>query len=132
MHSSKAPLPTHNNSQIVLDFVCFYVYTILFILFLQHYSNRTSMLFEDLPALFGPPLPKDGLMVRSKYQRTSAYRDIGHSLNTLFLCEREFWWCPVQLMAAQLQTLLLHCHHFMMPIPLNSLFSSNAMIAILT
>uniref|UniRef100_A0A673MXD1 RING-type E3 ubiquitin transferase n=1 Tax=Sinocyclocheilus rhinocerous TaxID=307959 RepID=A0A673MXD1_9TELE len=27
-----------------------------------HYSNMTSMLFEDLPALFGPPLPKDGLM----------------------------------------------------------------------
>ncbi|KAJ0004405.1 hypothetical protein NQD34_010619 [Periophthalmus magnuspinnatus] len=27
-----------------------------------HYSNSTSMLFEDLPALFGPSLPKDGLM----------------------------------------------------------------------
>ncbi|KAL1274226.1 hypothetical protein QQF64_027040 [Cirrhinus molitorella] len=27
-----------------------------------HHSNMTSMLFEDLPALFGPPLPKDGLM----------------------------------------------------------------------
>uniref|UniRef100_A0A8C2HUQ0 RING-type E3 ubiquitin transferase n=1 Tax=Cyprinus carpio TaxID=7962 RepID=A0A8C2HUQ0_CYPCA len=27
-----------------------------------HYSNMTSMLFEDLPALFGPPLPKDGLV----------------------------------------------------------------------
>lgn len=27
-----------------------------------HYSNMTSMLFEDLPALFGNPLPKDGLM----------------------------------------------------------------------
>uniref|UniRef100_G3QAN2 RING-type E3 ubiquitin transferase n=1 Tax=Gasterosteus aculeatus TaxID=69293 RepID=G3QAN2_GASAC len=27
-----------------------------------HYSNMTSMLFEDLPAFFGPPLPKDGLM----------------------------------------------------------------------
>ncbi|XP_018547107.1 E3 ubiquitin-protein ligase RNF167 [Lates calcarifer] len=27
-----------------------------------HYSNTTSMLFEDLPALFGSPLPKDGLM----------------------------------------------------------------------
>ncbi|KAG7484035.1 hypothetical protein MATL_G00044980 [Megalops atlanticus] len=27
-----------------------------------HYSNRTSMLFEDLPALFGSPLPKDGQM----------------------------------------------------------------------
>ncbi|XP_035521934.1 E3 ubiquitin-protein ligase RNF167 [Morone saxatilis] len=26
-----------------------------------HYSNMTSMLFEDLPALFGDPLPKDGL-----------------------------------------------------------------------
>ncbi|XP_030648861.1 E3 ubiquitin-protein ligase RNF167 [Chanos chanos] len=26
-----------------------------------HYSNMTSMLFEDLPALFGSPLPKDGL-----------------------------------------------------------------------
>ncbi|XP_068572381.1 E3 ubiquitin-protein ligase RNF167 [Cebidichthys violaceus] len=27
-----------------------------------HYSNMTSMLFEDLPAFFGSPLPKDGLM----------------------------------------------------------------------
>ncbi|XP_053297428.1 E3 ubiquitin-protein ligase RNF167 [Pleuronectes platessa] len=27
-----------------------------------HYDNMTSMLFEDLPALFGSPLPKDGLM----------------------------------------------------------------------
>ncbi|KAG7464571.1 hypothetical protein MATL_G00167010 [Megalops atlanticus] len=27
-----------------------------------HYSNRTSMVFEDLPALFGNQLPKDGLM----------------------------------------------------------------------
>ncbi|XP_034462288.1 E3 ubiquitin-protein ligase RNF167 [Hippoglossus hippoglossus] len=27
-----------------------------------HYSNMTSMLFEDLPALFGSPLPKEGLM----------------------------------------------------------------------
>uniref|UniRef100_A0A3P8WRD5 RING-type E3 ubiquitin transferase n=1 Tax=Cynoglossus semilaevis TaxID=244447 RepID=A0A3P8WRD5_CYNSE len=27
-----------------------------------HYSNTTSMLFEDLPALFGNPVPKDGLM----------------------------------------------------------------------
>nr|XP_020454640.1 E3 ubiquitin-protein ligase RNF167-like [Monopterus albus] len=26
-----------------------------------HYSNMTTMLFEDLPALFGSPLPKDGL-----------------------------------------------------------------------
>ncbi|XP_026111028.1 E3 ubiquitin-protein ligase RNF167-like [Carassius auratus] len=26
-----------------------------------HYNNMTSMLFEDLPALFGSPLPKDGL-----------------------------------------------------------------------
>ncbi|KAM6970438.1 E3 ubiquitin-protein ligase RNF167 isoform 1-T2 [Aplochiton taeniatus] len=27
-----------------------------------HYSNMTSMLFEDLPALFGSQLPKDGVM----------------------------------------------------------------------
>lgn len=27
-----------------------------------HYSNTTSMLFEDLPALFGSRLPKEGLM----------------------------------------------------------------------
>lgn len=27
-----------------------------------HYSNTTSMLFEDLPALFGSRLPKDGLI----------------------------------------------------------------------
>ncbi|XP_061091211.1 E3 ubiquitin-protein ligase RNF167 [Conger conger] len=27
-----------------------------------HYSNRTSMVFEDLPALFGNQLPKDGLL----------------------------------------------------------------------
>ncbi|XP_067293775.1 E3 ubiquitin-protein ligase RNF167 [Pseudorasbora parva] len=27
-----------------------------------HYSNMTSMLFEDMPALFGSPLPKEGLM----------------------------------------------------------------------
>lgn len=27
-----------------------------------HFSNRTSALFEDLPALFGSPLPNDGLM----------------------------------------------------------------------
>ncbi|KAM8742487.1 E3 ubiquitin-protein ligase RNF167 [Acanthopagrus schlegelii] len=27
-----------------------------------HYSNTTPMLFEDLPALFGSPLPRDGLM----------------------------------------------------------------------
>ncbi|XP_038150465.1 E3 ubiquitin-protein ligase RNF167 [Cyprinodon tularosa] len=27
-----------------------------------HFYNMTSMLFEDLPALFGPPLPEEGLM----------------------------------------------------------------------
>ncbi|KAL7838064.1 hypothetical protein AOLI_G00264680 [Acnodon oligacanthus] len=27
-----------------------------------HYGNMTSMLLEDLPALFGSPLPKDGVM----------------------------------------------------------------------
>lgn len=35
----------------------------------------TSKLFEDLPALFGAPLPKDGLMVREKYGKSSAYRE---------------------------------------------------------
>lgn len=40
---------------------------LLYILFWQQYSNMTSMLFEDLPALFGAPLPKDGLMVRAEY-----------------------------------------------------------------
>lgn len=40
---------------------------LIHMLFLQHYSNMTSMLFEDLPAFFGPPLPKDGLMVRAEY-----------------------------------------------------------------
>ncbi|MED6276876.1 hypothetical protein CHARACLAT_007377, partial [Characodon lateralis] len=29
---------------------------------LHHFNNMTSMLFEDLPALFGPSLPKQGLM----------------------------------------------------------------------
>uniref|UniRef100_A0A668ASM1 E3 ubiquitin-protein ligase RNF167 n=2 Tax=Myripristis murdjan TaxID=586833 RepID=A0A668ASM1_9TELE len=38
-----APSPTHA-----------YIYA--------HYNNMTSMLFEDLPALFGAPLPKEGLM----------------------------------------------------------------------
>lgn len=42
---------------------------LMYLLFLQHYSNMTTMLFEDLPALFGPPLPKDGLMVRADYWR---------------------------------------------------------------
>lgn len=32
----------------------------------------TSMLFEDLPALFGSPLPKDGLMVRAGDWRKNA------------------------------------------------------------
>lgn len=36
----------------------------------------TSMLFEDLPALFGSQLPKDGLMVREEYCRKSAYTKI--------------------------------------------------------
>ncbi|PWA22694.1 hypothetical protein CCH79_00002019, partial [Gambusia affinis] len=29
---------------------------------LHHYKNQTDLIFEDLPALFGPSLPKEGLM----------------------------------------------------------------------
>lgn len=39
-------------------------------LFWQQYSNMTSQLFEDMPALFGGQLPKDGLMVRANDRRT--------------------------------------------------------------
>lgn len=41
----------------------------------QHYSNMTTMLFEDLPALFGAPLPKDGLMVRADDCRTASVQE---------------------------------------------------------
>ncbi|XP_030603133.1 E3 ubiquitin-protein ligase RNF167 [Archocentrus centrarchus] len=41
--STLAPLPTDA-----------YIYA--------HYNNMTNFIFEDLPAMFGSPLPKDGLM----------------------------------------------------------------------
>ena len=47
------------------DYIYIFTSVIYFcVCFWQHYSNTTPMLFEDLPALFGSPLPKDGLMVR--------------------------------------------------------------------
>lgn len=116
--------------------VCLEIMSVLmYILFWQHYSNMTSMLFEDLPALFGATLPKDGLMVRAEYWRKGAYRRHRSQsyIMTFFcpLCEREFWWCPVHLMAVQQWILLLRCHHLMKPTPPSSSLSSDAMNAIL-
>ena len=66
---------------------------LMYLLFLQHYRNMTSMLFEDLPALFGPSLPKDGLKVRADYWRSvqNIYVIVLYNDVFLSLCEREFW-----------------------------------------
>ncbi|KAF3840699.1 hypothetical protein F7725_006561, partial [Dissostichus mawsoni] len=56
--SAGAPL-----SVLVLFFCCVMVPLPTHAYIYAHYSNMTSMLFEDLPALFGSPLPKDGIMV---------------------------------------------------------------------
>lgn len=78
----------NRTQQILLKIISFlhYVHNVS-----QHYSNMTSMLFEDLPALFGSPLPKEGLMVRAENWRKGAcrkktkvkvfYNDVG-----FFLC----------------------------------------------
>ncbi|XP_033996024.1 E3 ubiquitin-protein ligase RNF167 [Trematomus bernacchii] len=55
--SAGAPL-----SVLVLFFCCVMVPLPTHAYIYAHYSNMTSMLFEDLPALFGSPLPKDGIM----------------------------------------------------------------------
>ncbi|AWP00203.1 putative serrate RNA effector molecule -like [Scophthalmus maximus] len=46
----------------ILVFCCLLVPSTTHAYIYAHYSNMTSMLFEDLPALFGSPLPKEGLM----------------------------------------------------------------------
>ena len=55
------------------------------------------MLFEDLPALFGSPLPKDGLMVRELKDAVHTEKYQSECFILMFSCvyEREFWWCPV-------------------------------------
>lgn len=64
------------------------------------------MLFEDLPALFGSPLPKDGLLVRAEYwNMRRIFKNTSFSASLCFcvcVCEREFWLFPVHLMAAVL------------------------------
>lgn len=101
---------------------------------LQYYNNMTSMLFEDLPALFGPPLPRDGFMVRASNWWRRKKIDVRYELYKdfmfLYIYDREFWWSPSRLMAV-LQWTLLSCHHLLMPTPLNLWLSSNATIAIL-
>jgi len=62
---------------------------LMHILSLQYYSNMTSMLFEDLPALFGAPLPKDGLMVSADYWKKSAYM----KTQVIFLNMTLIWVC---------------------------------------
>ncbi|XP_021174482.2 E3 ubiquitin-protein ligase RNF167 [Fundulus heteroclitus] len=49
-------------SVLFLVFCCMYVPSPTHAYIFVHSDNMTSMLFEDLPALFGPPLPKQGLM----------------------------------------------------------------------
>ncbi|MEQ2270212.1 hypothetical protein XENORESO_017343 [Xenotaenia resolanae] len=49
-------------SVFLLVFCCIYVPSPTHAYIFVHFNNMTSMLFEDLPALFGPSLPKQGLM----------------------------------------------------------------------
>lgn len=49
-------------SVFLLVVCCMYVPSPTHAYIFVHYNKSTSMLFEDLPALFGPPLPKQGLM----------------------------------------------------------------------
>ncbi|KAK5858332.1 hypothetical protein PBY51_002479 [Eleginops maclovinus] len=47
---------------LVMFFCCLMVPVPTHAYIYAYYRNVTSMLFEDLPALFGSPLPKDGIM----------------------------------------------------------------------
>lgn len=64
----------------------------------QRYKNQTDLMFEDLPALFGPSLPKQGLMVRREILFITAPRLIllmfilfFSWLPVPFILKREFW-----------------------------------------